>query len=125
METRRSAGSTRRRILNELGQMQGGEPLIHVAAQASSPAHNGNTSAANGSLNMSTGNIQDDLHSNMTNIMNGASRKSSAEEELIRVRGRKKRKSAPILRDLSPASLATIKSPMKQPTNEDIAYFLR
>lgn len=126
METRRSAGNTRRRILNELGQMQGGEPLIH--AHASSPAHqNGNISVANGSLNAS---IQDEagmITNNMSNILNGSGfeRKSSAEEELIRIRGRKKRKSAPNLRDLSPASLATIKSPMKQPTNEDIAYFLR
>jgi hypothetical protein len=133
METRRTAANTRRRILDELGQLTGGDMLIQAATN--SPANTSRTSVS--SRNVSTSNnsligaIQEDFSNNMSNILNNivsnssSGRKSSADEEVIRVRGRRKRKSAPILRDLSPASLVNIKSPMKRPTNEDIAYFLR
>lgn len=137
METRRTAANTRRRILDELGQLAGGDLLIQAAASlaASSPANTSRSSLGSRSLSTSNNNsllnsTQEDF-SNMSNILNNivsnssSARKSSADEEVIRVRGRRKRKSAPILRDLSPATLVNIKSPMKRPTNEDIAYFLR
>lgn len=51
--------------------------------------------------------------------------RSLPEEEIIKTRGRKKTKCSPFLRDLSPNSLATIKSPIKNSRNEDLLKFLR
>ena len=51
--------------------------------------------------------------------------RSLPEEEIIKTRGRKKTKCSPFLRDLSPRSLVTIKSPIKNSRNEDLLKFLR
>lgn len=71
---------------------------------------------------------EDELINNSRNIYNNLnlSSRSMPEEEIIKTRGRKKApKCSPFLRDLSPNTLATIKSPIKNATNEDLLKFLR
>jgi len=69
------------------------------------------------------------LFNNDRNIINNQSSNTSRslpEEEIIRTRGRKKTKCmSPFLRDLSPNTLVTIKSPIKNSKNEELLKFLR
>lgn len=73
--------------------------------------------------------VEDDAFvNNDRNISNQATNhsiRSLPEEEIIKTRGRKKTKCSPFLRDLSPRTLVTIKSPIKNSRNEDLLKFLR
>lgn len=110
MEFRRRSIVQRRPVLNELSR----------SSRSSS-----DQSADNFIL------INDDefLFNNDRNIINNQSSNSSRsqpEEEIIKTRGRKKTKCmSPFLRDLSPNTLVTIKSPIKNAKNEELLKFLR
>ena len=107
MEFRRRSLNLRRPVLNEI-------------------------SRSSGSSDQSTEFIlvEDDAFvNNDRNISNNQSTNHSMrilpEEEIIQTRGRKKIKCSPFLRDLSPRTLVSIKSPIKNSKNEELLKFLR
>lgn len=113
MESRRRSFNLRRPVLNEISRSSGGSGISEQSSDFIL--------------------VEDDefIVNNDRNINNNqssnSSKRSMPEEEIIKTRGRKKHltKCSLSLRDLSPNTLVTIKSPIKNSKNEDLLKFLR